>query len=133
MNAFHALLLFAGWTLLLMFVAVNWRVFEILRGKPANSWSRGSTTEVPAVIKRMEHAHLNCLENLPIFGAIVLTAAAMNKTAVVDPYAPIVLYARLAQSLVHLIGTQSILVLVRAGFFVVQVVLFALMLWKLLA
>jgi len=126
LNSLTALVLFALWTLLLMSVAVFWRLFEILRGKPADSWTRGRDTARPALITHAEHAHLNCVENLPVFGALVLVAAVMGKTSSIDVYAPIVLYARIAQSLTHLIGVNHALVLLRAGFFTVQVVL---MIW----
>ena len=57
---------------------------------------------------------------------------ALGKDAVVAPYAPIVLYARLGQSTAHLIGTSQPLVLARATFWGVQVILFVLMLKGLL-
>jgi len=133
MTAVTALIGFTAWTLLLVFVAVNWRFFEVLRGVPANSWGRGNEREAPALVKRMQHAHLNCLENLPVFAAIVLSAVALDRTAVVDPLACYVLYARLAQSIVHLIGTSATLVFIRAIFYVIQVVLFFYMMWGLVA
>ncbi len=133
MTGMMALIGFAAWTLLLVFVAVNWRVIEVLRGKPANSWGRNQNTARPDIVTRAEHAHLNCLENLPIFAVIVLAAAAMGKNVVVDGLAMWVLYARIAQSVTHLLGTSAILVLIRATFFTVQLVLFAWMLWGLVA
>jgi uncharacterized MAPEG superfamily protein len=132
MTALQALLGFTAWTLLVMFLYVNWRVIEVLRGKSAASWTRGAAIEQPAIIKRMEHAHTNCLENLPVFAAIVLVAAAMNKSAVADAYGAYILYARIAQSLVHIIGVNHWLVLVRATLFGAQLVMFVLMLWGLL-
>lgn len=133
MTAITALIGFTAWTLLLVFVAVNWRFVEVLRGVPANSWGRGNEREAPALVKRMQHAHLNCLENLPVFAAIVLSAVALGKTSVVDPLACYVLFARLAQSVVHLIGTSATLVFIRAVFYVIQVVLFFYMMWGLVA
>jgi len=133
MTAVTALIGFTAWTLLLVFVAVNWRFIEVLRGVPANSWGRGNEREAPALVKRMQHAHLNCLENLPVFAAIVLSAVALDKTAVVDSLACYVLYARLAQSIVHLIGTSATLVFIRAVFYVIQVLLFFYMMWGLVA
>jgi uncharacterized MAPEG superfamily protein len=133
MTAMMALVGFAAWTLLLVFVAVSWRLVEILRGKPANSWGRGSAIEVPGFIRRAEHAHLNCLENLPIFAVIVLAAHALGGNAVVDALACWVLYARIGQSLVHLVGVRPALVLVRATFYFLQLALFVYMLWSLLA
>ena len=104
MTPITSLLLFAAWTLLIMFIAVNWRVFEILRGVPANSWTRGSAKPAPAWVTRFEHAHMNCLESLPVFAVIVLAAFATEKLEVIAPYCAIVLYARLAQSIVHMIS-----------------------------
>jgi uncharacterized MAPEG superfamily protein len=133
MTALQALLWFTLWTLLVMFSYVNWRFVEVLfRGKSAASWTRGTSIEVPAVVKRMNDAHFNCVENLPVFAAIVLVAAAMGKSAVADAYAAYVLYARVAQSVVHIIGVNHWLVLVRATLFGIQLVLFALMIWGLL-
>jgi uncharacterized MAPEG superfamily protein len=129
MNSLSALLLFALWTLALMLFYVGWRGIEILRGKPANSWTRGSDAALPGLVKRAEHAHLNCVENLPVFAAIVLGAAALSKSSAIESYAPLVLYARVAQSVTHLIGVTHVLVLLRAAFFFVQI---ALMIWMVL-
>lgn len=133
MTAIVAVLGFALWTLVLVFVSVNWRVLEVFRGKSINSWGRDDGIAVPALVKRMQHAHLNCLENLPIFAILVFSAYFMGKQAVVDGLACYVLYARLAQSLVHLIGTSAALVFVRATFYVIQVLIFLYMFWGLLA
>ena len=134
MTGITALLLFAVWTLVLMFVYVGYRVVLVLAmKKPANSWGRDDKTDDPAFITRAKHAHLNCLENLPVFAAIVLAAAALGKLPVVDPVAPFVLYARLAQSAVHLIGVNHWLVFIRANFLVIQALLFLYMIWGLLA
>lgn len=134
MTGITALLLFAAWTLLLMFIYVGYRVALVLAlKKPANSWGRGDKTDDPPFVTRAQHAHLNCLENLPVFAAIVLAAVALNKTAVVDAVAMWVLYARLAQSITHLIGVSHWLVFIRANFLVVQAALFAYMIWGLLA
>ena len=134
MSGITALLLFAAWTLLLMFTYVGYRVALVLAmKKPANSWGRGDKTDDPAFITRAQHAHLNALENLPVFAAIVLAAVALNKTPVVDQVAAFVLYARLAQSIVHLIGVNHWLVFIRANFLVIQAALFLYMIWGLLA
>ena len=129
-----ALLLFTAWTLLLVFVATNWRAFEMVAKRvPANSWGRDNKRSVPEWVKRMEHAHLNCLENLPIFAAIVLVAVTAGKSAVIDGLAMCVVYARVGQSVTHLIGTSALLVVIRAAFFFVQILLFGYMLFLLLA
>lgn len=133
MTGATALIGFTAWTLLLVFVVFNWRFFEVLRGRPANSWPRGGAAISPGFITRVEHAHLNCVENLPVFAAIVVAAYWLGRTDVVNDVGPFVLYARLAQSGVHLIGTSHWLVFLRANFYVIQLLLFAFMLWSLVA
>ena len=134
MTGITALLLFAAWTLVLMFLYVGYRVGLVLAlKKPANSWGRGDKTDDPPFITRAHHAHLNALESLPVFAAIVLAGVALQKTAVVDALAMWVLYARLAQSVTHLIGVNHWLVFIRANFLVVQAALFGYMIWSLLA
>ena len=133
MTGITALLLFAAWTLVLMFLYVGYRVVLVLAmKKKADSWGRDDKTDDPAFIVRAKHAHLNALENLPVFAAIVLAGVALGKTAVVDQVAAFVLYARLAQSTVHLIGVNHWLVFIRANFLVIQAALFLYMIWGLL-
>lgn len=132
MTALTALVLFAGLTLVLMFTYVNFRVLKVLGGMPANSWGRDLPSKDPAFVVRAHHAHLNMVENLPVFAAIVLAAYAMGKSAVVDPVAMYVFYLRLGQVGSHLIGTSHWLVMARATFFTGQVLLMFWMIWGLL-
>lgn len=134
MTGITALLWFTVWTLALMLVYVGYRVVLVLTmKKKANAWTRGQPNDDPPFITRAHHAHLNCVENLPVFAAIVLAGVALGKTPVVDQVAAFVLYARLAQSVTHLIGTSASLVFIRANFLVVQAALFGWMIWGLLA
>jgi uncharacterized MAPEG superfamily protein len=133
MSAMTALIGFAAWTLVLVLIVLLWRLVEILRGKPINSWGRDSAIAVPGLVTRAGHAHLNALENLPVFAVIVLAATAIGKTTAVESVACWVLYARIAQSVAHLIGTSATLVMVRATFYFIQIGLFIYMLWSLLA
>jgi uncharacterized MAPEG superfamily protein len=133
-NALTALVLFAALTLLVMFLAVNYRVLKILTGTPADSWTRGAQKNAdPAWVTRLCHAHANCLESLPIFAVLVLVATVIGKSQIAEPLAAYVLYARVAQVITHAIGVNHWLVLLRATFFTIQVVLFAIMFVRLLA
>lgn len=133
MTGMTALLLFTAWTLAIMFIYVGYRVALVLTfKKPANSWGRSLPNQDPAFITRAHHAHLNLVENLPVYAAIVLAAAFMGKSAVVDQVACIYLLARVAQTLVHLISTAPIPVFIRANLFVVQIALSFYMIWGLL-
>ncbi len=133
MTGMTALLLFALWTLLMMFTSRAYRLSQFgTMKKPVNAYPRDIVNDDPPFFVRAEHAHLNCLENLPIFAAIVLAASAMGQSAMVDGLAYYVILARVAQSVTHLIGTSVMLVWIRATFFFVQVILFFIMFVKLL-
>lgn len=126
MIAVQAVLAFAGWTLLLVLIVFGYRGLRVLQGVAINSWTRGARSTTDAgFVKRAEDAHANCLENLVPFSAIVLGAQALGRPEAVA-LAPIVFYARIGQSVVHLIGTSKPLVTVRATFWAVQLFL---MLW----
>lgn len=131
MNAVDSLLGFISWTLLLVVVDVAYRVSRVARGVPANSWTRGASVAVPDVVKRIQHAHLNCLENLPLFAPLVVLAVAGGRLQVLEPYAAYVLYGRIAQSCVHIVGVGRRLVLARSTLMLVQWTLFAVMIEKL--
>ena len=134
MNGITALLLFAAWTLALMLTYVFYRTGLVFTGqKRADSWTRGQPTEDPSFIIRAQHAHMNCVENLPVFAAIVLSAYTLNRPGVADGVAGYVLGARLAQSTVHLIGVSHALVFVRGTLFTIQVLLFLYMIRQLIA
>jgi uncharacterized MAPEG superfamily protein len=66
-------------------------------------------------------AHANCIENLPVFGAIVLALCVGNVTSsLVNVLAIAVLVARIIQSLVHVCLVQTNTVAsIRFGFFFV--------------
>ena len=133
MTPMTALLAFTAWTLFLVVLVLLYRGPRILTGTPITAWTRGDSMTDPGIIKRITDAHLNCLENLPIFAVLVLAAASTGKLAVVAPFAAYVFYARIGQSVVHMIGIQPLLVTVRATFWVIQIVLFVLMFKGLLA
>jgi uncharacterized MAPEG superfamily protein len=128
MTAIHALLGFAGWTLLLVIVVFLYRGVRFLGGTPINSWPRSDRHEgdMP-LIRRVADAHSNCLENLPVFAALVFVAAHLGRLDAINAFAPWVLYARIAQTMAHLSGTGQVNVFVRASFWAVQLVLFVTM------
>lgn len=120
--AICALLCFAALTLLLAFAYANYRVVLVLTGKAApNAWTRGAQTWAdPAFITRLQHAHLNCVENLPVFAAVVFAAYATNQLALIDGLAYVFLGLRLGQVLMHAISTSASIVFIRANFWIAQ-------------
>ncbi|MEC9406292.1 MAG: MAPEG family protein [Abyssibacter sp.] len=130
MTGLMALAGFTAVTLLLPLIYAGYRVPLVLsRAKAADHWTRGRPEDDPGLIIRLKHAHLNCLENLAPFAAVVLLAVALDQHAVIDALAPFVLYARLVQIGVHSLGTSFPLVLVRATMFIAQVILMLYMLY----
>lgn len=126
-----SLFAFTGITLALVISVVLFRTGLVFSfKKKANSWPRGRETDDPAIIKRMQDAHANCVENLPVFAVVILAAVATGQTAVTDSLAVVVVAARFAQALIHLIGTSHWLVFARANFYFVQI---GVMIWMIYA
>ncbi len=120
--ATHVLLLFAAWTLLMAVGYVGYRVVLVLTFKErANAWTRGGIEhDDPAIITRFNHAHLNCLETLPLYAAVVLFAYIQGQLGVLDQLAYVFLGARVAQSVIHVISTAPMMVFLRANALLVQ-------------
>ena len=121
--AICTLLCFTALTILLALSYVSYRVLLVITFKaPANAWTRGtSTREDPAILTRLQHAHLNCLENLPVYAAIVLAAYVTNHLAYVEPLASIFIALRVAQVVIHTISTSPLFVFARANVYLAQV------------
>lgn len=124
MTGLESVLGFALWVVFLTFFYALPRLPQILLGqKEGNAWGREKGETNSGLLMRAKHAHLNALEVLPAFAAVVFTAYLMDKADVVNTLAAYVLYARLGQSIVHMIGTSTPLVLVRANLFAAQLLL----------
>ncbi|TGK34339.1 MAPEG family protein [Leptospira gomenensis] len=131
--AILALLGFIVWTLVLGLWLVSIRSLKVLMGK-------NKSNEFPAGIKhgtefywRLNRAHTNCLENLPLFAALVLTGAfagILDSTFAL--VCEIVLGARILQSITHISSGSEMAVNVRFTGFVVQYGSFLCLLWQIL-
>ena len=119
------LLGFAFWTLLLLFTTVGvYRWSRILTGRTRISEWRADEQQGSEWYRRAIRAHMNCVENLPIYTAIVVALlAARVTTPIIDLLAMTMLVARICQSLVHLLLNQTTTVAaIRFGFYFVQVI-----------
>ena len=115
-----ALTAFIAWTLLLLTLMEVIRSQLVLRGKvPANGFTPDNANLSP-FMQRLARAHANCLENLPIFGGLLLIAIVTGGTSITDPLAYLFLGARVFQSLVHLISVSSLAVTIRFAAFALQ-------------
>ena len=90
MSAPQALLGFAAWTLLLIAAVFLYRGMRFLGSTPINHWPRGNKPADDApFVERLEDAHANCLETLPLFAVIVLAAAALGGWATSRRWRPL--------------------------------------------
>jgi uncharacterized MAPEG superfamily protein len=103
------LLGFAGWTLAVLLGTIGvYRWSLILTG-------RAKLNEFPADIphgddwyRRAMRSHANCLENLPIYTAIVVVIVATDtRSSSLDIFATLLLVARIIQTIVHIGFKQS--------------------------
>jgi uncharacterized MAPEG superfamily protein len=118
---------FAAWTVLLLLATVGvYRWSRILTGRVPIRNFRADQIEGADWYKRAMRAHANCVENLPVFGAIVFGLHVGNVSGVlVNTLSVAVLVARILQSLVHVCFDQTNAVSsVRFGFFAVQIASF---------
>ena len=121
------LLGFATWTLILLMAFVGvYRWVNILFWRAPIASFRSDRLEGEDWYQRGTRAHANCVENLPVFGAIVFVMSAIGVDGVaVDSLCTIVLIARVCQSLVHVSHAQTdAFVAVRFSFFSIQLVSF---------
>ena len=118
------LLGFATWTVVLLLFTVGiYRWSRILTGRVAIRDFRADRIEGEDWYRRAMRAHANCIENLPVFGAIVLALYASGVGGPrVDFLSIAILVARVLQSLVHVGFEQTNTVAaVRFGFFFIQI------------
>ena len=115
-----ALVAFAAWAALLVFGLANLRIVYARRTQQALNRFTPDGSDLEGLGQRWTRAHLNCLEFLPIAATVGLAAVVTGNAAVTDPLAMVLLYLRIAQTVVHLISTAVPFVLIRATLFVGQ-------------
>ena len=121
------LLGFATWTVLLLSFTIGvYRWTRILSGRAQVNAFRADQVEGAEWYKRAMRAHANCIENLPVFAAIVFAlyvSRVGGRTA--DALCIAVMVARTLQSLTHICFQQSnVIATARFAFFFVQLVSF---------
>jgi uncharacterized MAPEG superfamily protein len=117
------LLGFAAWTLLILFATVGvYRWTRILTGRTAIAVWRADEAQGSEWYRRAMRAHMNCVENLPIYTALVVVQLSAHiSSPILDALALTILLARVCQSTTHLLFEQTNIVAgVRFGFYFVQ-------------
>lgn len=127
-----SLLGFATWTLLVLMATIGvhrwWHI--LAKGAAINAFP-AHAPDGPDWYRRATRAHANCIENLPVFGAIVVVLTFAGVAGrVVDVLSLAVLIARVCQTTVHIAFVQTARAVgVRFSFFTVQLIA---MLWMIL-
>ena len=128
------LTLFALWTVSLLMIGVGpYRFFQVLvhKAKP-NSFTPG-TPHGPDWYQRLMRAHMNCVENLPVFASLVLVGhLAGLRDGTFAVLCQVFVAARACQTVAHLSSGRSAVVNVRFAFFLVQLTVYLLLGWMLL-
>jgi uncharacterized MAPEG superfamily protein len=95
---------FAGWTLLVLFGSIGvYRRRRILTGRASIAEWRADLPQGSEWYQRATRAHMNCVENLPVYGAIVIARIATGlESPLVDRLAVVMLAARMGQTTVHM-------------------------------
>ena len=132
-NTALALTGFIAWALLLLVLMEAIRSKMVLTGEvPASGFDPLNSTLGP-FMQRLARAHANCVEGLPIFGGLMLVALATGRPGVTDGLAPVLLGARILQSLIHLASTSNAAVIARFTAFAVQMAIGVYWCYRLLA
>ena len=122
-NTLTSLIIYSSWTLSIVVFLGVYRSYLTLAGKKAANSFNPTGDDVSAFSNRLCRAHANCYEFFPIAGGLLLAALATGNTAITEELAMYLVYARILQSLVHIISTSVLAVYARFGFFLVQIII----------
>jgi uncharacterized MAPEG superfamily protein len=104
------LLGFAAWTMLTLIGSIGvYRRSHILTGRTSIAeWYDNTPRSRRLVSTCAVPAHMNCVETLPVYGAIVLTLVVTGLTSpFMDGIALTILVTRIGQTLVHIVLPPS--------------------------
>uniref|UniRef100_UPI003566FA4B MAPEG family protein n=1 Tax=Halopseudomonas sp. TaxID=2901191 RepID=UPI003566FA4B len=87
-----AVLGLAAWMLVLLFAMVNQRGLLVLSGKmKVNAFAPDGSNTPDGFGRRLVRVHANCVENLPVFFAVLVFALATGNSDVTDGLALLLL------------------------------------------
>jgi uncharacterized MAPEG superfamily protein len=115
------LIFYALWAITLVLMVGADRVLLIARGGIKLNAVTPGAPHGPDSYWRLNRAHMNTVENLPIFATIVLSAYVVGMgTATFNLLATIVVCARIVQSLIHIVSGSATAITLRFTAFGVQ-------------
>ena len=132
-STLSALTGFIAWTLFLLVAMETLRSKMVLSKEIRANGFQPDNGNLSPFMQRLARAHANCLEGLPIFGGLMLVAAAAGQSGATDPLAWWLLGARIVQSTLHLASLSEAAVTLRFTAFAVQVGIAIVWVTKLLA
>lgn len=124
---------FGLWTLAILLLGIGVsRWSRILTGRAALTDFPADTPHGSVRYRRIVRAHANCLENLPLLMVLVYLEGVVGLVSqTFDQLAIMLLGARLAQSMIHVILKETNLtVLIRFGFYIFQIICMIIMGWE---
>jgi uncharacterized MAPEG superfamily protein len=97
------------WTAGILIVAIGWyRWSRILLGTAAINSFPADDSQGSDWYRRAMRAHANCIENLPVYGAVVFVLSVRGiSSPVVDALALLIIPSRIVQSLTHICFVQT--------------------------
>ena len=100
---------FAGWTVAVLTGSIGvYRWSQILTGRATVAEWRADATQGTEWYQRAMRAHMNCVENLPVYAAVTMAATVTGVGGPeLDALALTFLAARIGQSLVHITRPQT--------------------------
>jgi uncharacterized MAPEG superfamily protein len=119
-NTAYALTGFISWALFLLVLMEAIRLYLVMTGKVAADGVTPDNAGLSPFMQRLARAHINCIEGIPIFGGLLAIAMMTSRTGITDPLAFWFLGARIVQSVIHLVSTNSTAVSLRFAAFAVQ-------------
>ena len=124
--ALWALVGYAAWAMLLAALVVGARAVLVLRGEKRTNEFPGGVQHGGDAYWRLNRAHVNTVENLPIAAVVVLVGTLVHVyPGTFNALALVALGARVVQSLAHLSSGSVTAVNVRVTAFLTQHVCFA--------
>jgi len=117
-----AVLTFAMWTIIVLVLGVGGHRWSLISaGKAELKSFPGDEPHGPPFYRRAVRAHANCVENLPVFAAIVLAAQVSGAhSPMLDALSVTVVAARILQTSAHLASGANGAIAVRFTFFTIQ-------------
>jgi uncharacterized MAPEG superfamily protein len=118
-----ALIFYALWAIALVLMVTADRGLQVLRGEARLDSFRAGVPHGSDSYWRINRAHMNTLENLPVFATIVLCGWVVGmETATFNRLAVIVVVARILQSSIHIASGSVNAIRLRFFAFAVQLV-----------